>query len=160
MRTACHGGGSSPLVARRVLPSAATTLATTRTEMFRQRDVRRHADKLEGREPLIELDRQASARSDSRPGPEQGSATRPVAPSSDVAPAEESTDDRPPDQRPMLVRILMSVFRSFWQSIGRVWEVLPGTKPLRIVFFLFILAVYNVRSFILAFVCRFLVMLP
>lgn len=47
----------------------------------------------------------------------------------------------------MLVRILLSVFRSFWQSIGRVWEVLPGTKPLRIVFFLFVLAVYNVRSF-------------
>lgn len=45
----------------------------------------------------------------------------------------------------MLVRIIMSVFRSFWQSIGRVWEVLPGTKPLRIVFFLFVLAVYNVR---------------
>lgn len=46
----------------------------------------------------------------------------------------------------MLVRIIMSVFRSFWQSLGRVWEVLPGSKAFRLGFFLFVLALYNVRN--------------
>ena len=65
-------------------------------------------------------------------------------------PPEGSGNERPPDQRPMLVRIIMSVFRSFWQSLGRVWEVLPGSKAFRLGFCLFVLALYNVRSHTLA----------
>lgn len=61
-------------------------------------------------------------------------------------PPEESGNEQPPDQRPMLVRIIMSVFRSFWQSLGRVWEVLPGSKAFRLGFCLFVLALYNVRN--------------
>lgn len=137
MRAACPRSGGPLLAARRgVLPGAATARSTN---LVQQRDVRRHSDKQEGRESLVESDGNATAKRDSSPPP-------PPRPAPDAAPTEESADEGPPDQRPMLVRILMSVFRSFWQSIGRVWEVLPGTKPLRIVFFLFVLAVYNVRT--------------
>lgn len=64
-------------------------------------------------------------------------------------PPEGSGNEQPPDQRPMLVRIIMSVFRSFWQSLGRVWEVLPGSKAFRLGFCLFVLALYNVRLHLL-----------
>ena len=143
MSTRCTGSGGALVGARRgVLPGsswASSLTAARSTNLVRQRNVRRHSDKLETREPRVDSEKDVAAKRDSSPPP------RP-APSSDAAPTEESTDDGPPDQRPMLVRILMSVFRSFWQSIGRVWEVLPGTKSLRIVFFLFVLAVYNVRT--------------
>ena len=144
MSARCTGSGGVLVGARRcALPGSSSTssrAAARSTDLVRQRDVRSRSDKMEAREPRVDSEKDAAATRDSSPPP-----PRP-APSSDAAPAEESTDDGPPDQRPMLVRILMSVFRSFWQSIGRVWEVLSGTKSLRNVFFLFVLAVYNVRT--------------
>lgn len=142
MLAACPSSRPGHLVPRRVVVPGSSTLASTRSTNLPQRDVTTNADKLEGRDSVIESDRSRkdAAKRDSSPPPPP----RPAP--SDAAPTEESTNDGPPDQRPMLVRIIMSVFRSFWQSIGRVWEVLPGTKPLRIVFFLFVLAVYNVRN--------------
>jgi hypothetical protein len=123
-----------PVVRRHAFLSPSTTLAA-HAHTIRPRYIRKFSEKLDGRDTLRESERDAASKRDS---------SQPQPRSSDAP--EESTNDGPPDQRPMLVRIIMSVFRSFWQSIGRVWEVLPGTKSLRIVFFLFVLAVYNVRS--------------
>lgn len=82
---------------------------------------------------------------DAEPAPVRDTSGQQLGPQASDPP-EESGNERPPDQRPMLVRIIMSVFRSFWQSLGRVWEVLPGSKAFRLGFFLFVLALYNVRN--------------
>jgi hypothetical protein len=37
----------------------------------------------------------------------------------------------PPDQRPLIVKILLSVVMRAWQSMGRFFAVIPGNNPLR-----------------------------
>ena len=99
------------------------------------------------------IHRHVAAHASASPGAEQrrrDSAPEAQPSSSDASSSEaqdESNDRGPHDQRPLILRIVMSVFMPIWQSISRVFAALPGSNVGRAFMVMAFLGLLGVRAY-------------
>lgn len=104
------------------------------------------------RSSYVRRHRYVAAAASASPGAEQrrrDSASEPQPSSSDASSSEaqeDSGDRGPHDQRPLILRIFISMFMPVWQSICRVFTALPGSNMGRAFIILACAGLFGVRA--------------